>query len=515
MTIDSFNPATGEKIGKVESTPIGDILRILDEAREAQKDWASLPYRSRASLLRSFGDILLSRKRIVAELVSRENGKPLTEVYTSELVPSLDIIKYFTKKSAKILRRRHVRIGIPLMKTKRAFVQYEPYGVVSIISPWNYPLMLPLGQIVPALMAGNAVLFKPSEHTPLVGAMIGELMWEAGIPRKLFAVVQGAGDVGAALVSAGAEKVFFTGSTAVGRRVSEIAAKNLTPVSLELGSKDAMIVLPDADIDAATSGAMWGAFMNAGQTCVSVERCFVHEKMFDSFLALLQKKIKDLHVGAGTDEETDIGAIIHRGQFEIIKKQVNDATAKGAAIATGGAFREKGGTYFISPTVLVNVPMDSQIMKEETFGPILPIVEFRSDTEAVDLANASRFGLAASVWTADSKHGLQIAKRLRAGAVIVNDLISYYGITDGVVGGVKESGTGRVHGKEGILEMALPKYYEVERAPRMKKLWWYRYDKTTLSFFEVASDFLFARKISQRVSSLLRLAPKILRMKKI
>ncbi len=514
MNIDSVNPATGEKIGQVESTPTNHFSRILEEARTAQQEWVRLPFQTRARLLRDFASLLLKRKRTVAELISKENGKPLVEAYSSELIPGLDIVRYYAKRSRKILRSRHVGISIPLLKTKRAFVNYEPYGVVGIISPWNYPLMLPLSQIVPALMAGNAVIFKPSEHTPLTGGLIGDFMWEAGLPRKLLAVVQGAGDVGAALVSSGVDKVFFTGSTSVGRRVSESAAKNLTPVSLELGSKDAMIVLDDVDIDVATSGAIWGAFMNAGQTCVSVERCFVHEKIFDSFVSMLQKKMKDLQVGPGTADGTDIGAIIHRAQFEVIKNQVNDATARGARIATGGIFSDKGGVHFVPPTVLVDVPMDSLLMKEETFGPVLPIVEFRSDAEAIDLANASKFGLSASVWTRDAKHGMEIAKKLRAGAAIVNDVISYYGIIDGVVGGVKESGSGRTHGKEGLLEMVWPKYYEVERLPQMKKLWWYKYDKTTLSFFETATDFLFSKNIFNKLSSLFKLAPKILRIKK-
>ncbi len=515
MIIDSVNPATGEKIGQVESTPTGNIPKIVEDARTAQREWAHIPFRSRAALLRKFGEILVSRKKTVAELISKENGKPLMEAYSSEIIPSLEIVRYYAGRSEKILRSRRVRIGLPIMKTKRAFVQYEPTGVVGIISPWNYPLLVPLGQIVPALMAGNAVIFKPSEHTPLEGGLIGDFMWEAGIPRKLLSIVQGAGDVGAALITACTDKIFFTGSTAVGHRVSEAASRCLVPVSLELGSKDAMIVLPDADIDTATSAAIWGAFMNAGQTCVSVERCFVHEKIFDQFMTLVQKKVKDLRTGPGTDENTDVGAIINKAQFETVKNQVEDATKRGARVVAGGSFSSKEGAHFIPPTVLVDVPMDSLIMKEETFGPVLPITEFRSDDEAIALVNALRFGLSASIWTADSKHGMEMAKKLRAGAVTINDVISYYGIIDGVVGGARESGTGRVHGREGLLEMVAPKYYEIERAPRMKKLWWYRYDKRTLSFFETAVDFLYRRNIFSKLHSLFKLAPKLLRMKKL
>ncbi len=514
MIIDSVNPATGEIIGKVESTPPDQLPKIVDDARKAQPEWFDIPISKRARLLRDFANILVVRKKIIADLISRENGKPVVEAYTTEIIPTLDIIKYYSRKSAGMLRNRRVSIGIPLMKTKKAFVRYEPYGVVGIISPWNYPLQLPLGQIIPALLAGNAVVFKPSEFTPLVGDMTAQLLWEVGIPRKVFNIVQGGGEVGAALVLSGVDKIFFTGTTSTGKKVSELAAKDLTPVSLELGSKDAMVVLDDADIDAATSGAMWGAFMNTGQTCVSVERCFVHEKIFDAFTNTLQKKVKDLRVGEGSDPEVDIGAIIHKAQFDIIKHHVNDAVQQSARIAAGGSFSEKGGTYFIPPTVLVDVSMDSLLMNEETFGPILPVVKFRTEDEAIKLANNSRFGLSASVWTADKKRGMEIARRLQAGAAIVNDVITCYGISDGVVGGVKESGTGRVHGKEGLHEMVYAKYYEIERAPRMKKLWWYRYDKNLLAFFETATDFLFSKSLFDKIKSLFKLAPKFLRIKK-
>jgi acyl-CoA reductase-like NAD-dependent aldehyde dehydrogenase len=514
VPIESINPATGEVIGKVDSTGIDAVPGIIEGARQAQISWGRLPHSHRVKIIKECGRILFLRKREIADLISRENGKPIVEAYTSEIIPALDLIKYFSKRSGRMLRPRRVKIGIPLLKTKKASVVNEPLGVVGIISPWNYPLLLPLGQIIPALLAGNSVVFKPSEYTPIVGEAISQMLRDAGIPRNVFNIVQGTGEVGASVISGGIDKIFFTGSTATGKKVSELAAKKLTPVSLELGSKDAMIVLEDAHIESAASGAIWGAFMNAGQTCVSVERCFVHEKVHDLFVQLLQEKIKNLHVGSGTDTQTDLGAMIHRAQFETVKLQVNDAVQRGAQIVTGGVFSEQEG-YFILPTVLKDVPMDSILMTEETFGPVLPIVKFSSDDEAVELANSSRFGLSASVWTRDINRGRQIAKRLQAGAAIVNDVISYYGMSDGIVGGVKESGNGRVHGREGLLEMVYQKYYEVERMSRMKKLWWYSYDKNTLSFFETATDFLFARSLFDRIKATFKLIPEFLRIKKI
>lgn len=509
-----MNPATGETIGKIEFTAPDRIPQIVEEARGAQKDWMQLPETRRAQLVKEFGRILFLRKRKIADLISRENGKPVVEAYTSEIIPALDMINYSSKHFQRILIPRKVKISIPLLKTKKAYVINEPYGVVGIISPWNYPLFLPLGQIIPALLAGNSVVFKPSQYTPVVGEFISQLVWEAGIPRKVFNIIQGAGDVGAALVSSAVDKIFFTGSTSTGKKVSEAAAKNLTPVSLELGGKDAMIVLDDAHIESATSGAMWGAFMNAGQTCVSIERCFVHQRIHDQFVEMLQEKVKDLQVGQGTNPEIDLGAMIHHAQFDIVKLHVNDAVQRGAKIVAGGVFSDRTAC-FIPPTILTDVPMDSLLMNEETFGPVLPIVKFTSDEEVIGLANSSRFGLSVSVWTRDKNRGMEIARRLQAGAAIVNDVISYYGISDGVVGGVKESGYGRVHGKEGFLEMVYPKYYEIERAPRLKKLWWYSYDIDMLSFFETATDFLFSRAIFVRLKALIKLAFNFLRIRKI
>lgn len=509
-----MNPATGVLIAKVQTTQTDEIPKIIKNAQISQLNWGKLPFSKRVKIIRKFGQLLYEQRSEIVELISRENGKPKVEAYTSEVIPTLDFIKFSVKNSRRILRPRKVRIGIPLLKSKKAHVANEPYGVVGIISPWNYPLLLPLGQIVPALLLGNTVIFKPSEHIPLLGNMISRLFHEAGIPADVLNTVQGGGEIGAALVSSGVDKVFFTGSTANGRRVSELAAKQLIPVSLELGSKDAMIVLEDAHIESATSAAMWGAFMNAGQTCVSIERCFVHERIYDRFIAVLSEKIKRLNVGPGSVNGTDIGSMIHQQQFDIVKRHINEAVARGARIAVQGNV-PVGQGCFISPTLLIDVPMQSLIMTEETFGPVLPVVKFSSDEEAVALANSSSFGLAASVWTGDKHRGLKIAKSLEAGAVIVNDVISYYGIGDGVVAGVKDSGYGRVHGKEGLLEFVHPKYYEVERLPRMKKLWWYNYDNLTLKFFETATEFLYANTIGKRLRAGARILSTFLRIKKI
>ena len=515
MKIDSVNPATGVSLGQIESTDPTLLPALVSQARNAQPGWAEKSLSERESISREFARLLYSRKKAVADLISRENGKPLVESYSTELIPAIDFAHYVARNSKRIFKSRRVNMGIPLLKSKVGWISYEPLGVVGIISPWNYPLVLPVSHIVPALVAGNSVVFKPSEYAVLVGQVVADLLWEAGIPREVFHIVQGAGDVGTALVTSGVDKIFFTGSTFTGKKISAVASRSLTPVSLELGGKDAMIVLEDADIDSATSGAIWGAFMNAGQTCVSVERCFVHERILDEFVTMIQEKIKRLRVGSSSDTPVEIGPIIHRAQFETIKLHVNDAVHRGARIAAGGNFSDRGGVRFAPPTVLTDVPAASLLMNEETFGPVLPIVRFSTEEEAISMANDSRFGLAASVWTSNRTRGLQVARKLRTGAVVINDTISYYGISDGTVGGVKESGFGHLHGKEGMLEMVHAKYYERERAPRMKKRWWYGYDRHTLDFFESAADFLFSRKLGVRIKAVGRLLTTFFRMDKI
>ncbi|MGC8594898.1 MAG: aldehyde dehydrogenase family protein [Candidatus Kryptoniota bacterium] len=515
MRLQSWNPATGQLLGEVEATPPESLPGIVSTARLAQKRWQSTSLKERIRVILRFGEILLSRKSEIANLVSEENGKPVVEVLTTEIIPVLDLIKYYSRTAPRILSDKPVKISIILMKTKKAVIQQSPIGIAGIISPWNYPLLLPLGQIIPALIAGNAVIFKPSEFTPLTAKMISDILAESKLPPAVFNIVFGAAEVGAAVVQSGVDKIFFTGSTAVGRKVSELASKNLTPVSLELGSKDAMIVLDDADLDAATGGALWGSFMNAGQTCISIERCFVQEGIYESFCNSVAQKASLLKVGKGTDPSVDIGPIIHSGQFQIVATQIKEAVKRGAKIISGGSMSEGQSTYLISPTVIVDVPLDSLLMTEETFGPVLPVIKFKTAEEVVEMVNQSKFGLSASIWSKDVKRALSIADKIEVGAVTINDVITYYGISDGVVGGIRESGTGRVHGKYGLLEMTYPKYIEVERASYIKKPWWFRYDENLLDFFNASTDYLFSKRLGKRLQSLFTLAKDFLKIRKI
>jgi acyl-CoA reductase-like NAD-dependent aldehyde dehydrogenase len=502
----SINPGTGAVLREFECADVDQVRLAVEQARIAQLAWARLDVRERINILGEFQRKLHEKKLEVAEAVTREAGKPVAEALTTEVLVVLDAARFLIDKAYRLLRDEPVPHGNFAAKLKAGYLVREPYGVVGIISPWNYPFSIPASETLAALVAGNAVVLKPSELTSLVALELQSLLHSAGVPKDVFQVMLGDGATGAALVHAAIDKLVFTGSVATGKRIAAAAAERLLPVVLELGGKDPMLVLDDADVDVASSAAVWGAFMNAGQACLSVERCYVHRRLYATFLKVCVEKTKALVVTHGEDHSSEVGPLINERQLKVIEDHVEDAKARGARVLIGGSRFPEVGRNFYRPTVLADVTQEMRIMREETFGPVLPVAAFDSDEEAVCLANDSEFALAASVWTRHSARGEQLARRIQAGTVMVNDVISCFGISEAPHGGVKASGIGRTHGRFGLEEMVRLKYVDVDLMPRMKKVWWYGYG---MSFAQQMAGFLdmqFARGIGKRLRGALQAA---------
>ncbi len=500
----STNPATGEVLREFECASAAEVREAVARARCAQPEWQGRAVRDRLAIVQNFQHLLNERKQQVARIITSEAGKPIVEALLTEILVVLDASRFLLQESHGFLREQPVPHGSLATKAKTGRLIREPYGVIGIISPWNYPFSIPATETLAALVTGNTVVLKPSELTPLSALELASLLRDAGVPEDVFQIVVGDGPTGAALVESGIDKLVFTGSVATGRRIAQAAAARLLPVVLELGGKDPMIVLDDADVDVASSGAVWGAFVNAGQACLSVERCYVHRSIYDRFISVCAKKTMQLRVGNGMDPEIDIGPLIHERQLQTVVQHVEDAQSRGARVVAGGERLTSLGPNFYSPTVLADVNHEMRVMREETFGPVLPIMAFGSDAEAVRLANDSEYGLAASVWTRDRARGESIARQINAGTVMVNDAVSCFGISEAPHGGVKASGIGRTHGRFGLEEMVRVKYLDSDRLPGTKKPWWYGHGGQAISTTEGFLDFQFARGIGRRLKGGLR-----------
>jgi succinate-semialdehyde dehydrogenase/glutarate-semialdehyde dehydrogenase len=511
--IASVNPATGEVLGELDSAGPTEVRAAVARAHAAQLEWDAWGIHNRVKVMRRFQQILLAHKTDIARRITQEAGKPLVEALLTEVLVVLDATRFLIENAFAILREEKLTHGNLAMKTKSGRILREPYGVVGIISPWNYPFSIPATEALAALVAGNAVVLKPSELTPLIALELQALLREAGVPDDIFQVLPGDGETGAALVRSEISKLIFTGSVTTGRRIAQVAAERLLPVVLELGGKDPMIVLEDADIDVASSGAVWGAFMNAGQTCLSVERCYVHQSLYSVFLEACAEKVRKLRVGNGMDPASEIGPMIHERQVRVVETQIEDAKQRGARVLVGGTrLRELGPTFF-APTVLADVDHNMRVMQEETFGPVLPVTPFREETEAVRRANDSDFGLAASIWTRDRARGERLARQINAGTVMVNDAVSCFSISEAPHGGVKASGLGRTHGRWGLEEMARVKYVDSDRLPRMKKIWWFGYGGGFGGEMESLLDLLYARPLREKLKAAARAAGALWRRK--
>lgn len=489
--IVSRDPATGEEIGRAPLTSTEEVGRAVAEARAAFGDWAKLSFEERGRIIMRARALVLDEMEEIARLISRETGKPIAEAISMEITPTLDLMQFFASRTARLLKPEKIDIGQYGLMGRSSRIVYKPLGVVGIISPWNFPWAIPLGEVVMALMAGNSVVLKPSELTPLMGLKIKEVFARAGLPEGLLHVLTGDGSTGAALVEARVDKLMFTGSVATGKRVAEAAARHLIPVVLELGGKDPMIVLEDADLEMAASAAVWGAFSNSGQACASVERLYVQERVAPQFIERITKETRALRQNVGTSEATDIGAMSSERQLNIVEEHVKDALSQGARALTGGRRAPRLNGPFYEPTILADVNHRMTVMREETFGPVLPVMTFKTEDEAVRLANDSVFGLTASVWTKDVARGTRIAERLEAGTVMVNEVLYTHGIAQTPWGGFKQSGLGRTHGRLGLLELVAPQHVHINRLGLIRDFWWFGYTPQALSLFRG-----FARRFS-------------------
>ncbi len=492
----AHNATTGAVLGEL---PIADeeaVRSAVTAARAAQPFWAELRFRQRGSYLLRFRDLMLDRSDKLARLISEEVGKPRVESMLTEIMAAADIINYYVKNAEKMLADEPVPLH--LLKYRKSYLHYTPLGVIGIISPWNFPFVISLSEVVTALIAGNTVVLKPSEMTPMCGQAVADLLIEAGLPKDVFHIVHGYGETGAALVRSGVDKICFTGGGPTARHIMRAAADNLTPVVFELGGKDPMIVCADADVERAAQAAVWGAFANCGQICASVERVYVHKNLADTFINRVVELTKKLRVGVAAEgEDVDVGSMVHEQQVQIAERQVNDAVEKGATVVVGGKRPAHLTGPFYEPTVLTNVNHEMLVMREETFGPLLPIMVVESDEEAIRLANESVYGLDAYVFSKDGAHADRVARRIEAGTVMINDVISSYSAPETPWGGVKQSGFGRVHGGAlGLKEFCQVRHVMSERVrlPMKKELWWYPYRQAFVPILKPVLKALFGRK---------------------
>ena len=456
-----INPATGEQFGQVAAASADEARAAVCEMRRAGQNWGRRPVAERVRALRRLQEVLIDARDEISVTITQDTGKPRQDALI-EVFVSVDMLNDICRHAAGWLRRERVSSGLYLFK--RAYVEPQPYGVVAIIAPWNYPLALCLPPLVAALAAGNTVVLKPSEVTAATGALVERLIGRVPELSPFVRVLHGGGDVGAAIVSAPPDFIFLTGSTPTGKKVMRAAAEHLTPMTCELGGKDAMLVLDDADVDAAAKWGAWGAFFNAGQTCMAVERVYVQSGVYDAFVDKAVAATQALQVGysVSPDARFDVGPVTFPHQMEVIEAHIADARAKGARVLAGG---QRRGSFY-EPTVLVDVTHDMLVMQEETFGPILPIMRAADEAEAIRLANDSPFGLSASIWSQDMARAGRVAEQLQTGSVIINDSIAHFGVPQVPFGGVKQSGFGRTHGKAGVLQFTQPHGYVVGAAPK-------------------------------------------------
>ncbi len=487
------NPATLAPLGELEIADVADVEAALSRARKAQAEWGSASFAERSRVLERAIRVLVEEQDAFVDVIVQETGKPREEALAIEVLSACDSLQWYAKHASRVLADRSVPLH--LLKTKKLKISYRPLGVVGIITPWNFPFLLALNPTAQALVAGNAVLLKPSEVTPFSGRLVEQVFAKAGLPDGLLQVLVGDGATGAALVEAGVDKISFTGSVATGRRVAEACGRQLIPCTLELGGKDPMIVCADADLERAAAGAVYGAFANAGQVCVSTERVYVVDSVADEFTRRVVAETAKLR--QGPEGESDVGAIIHEPQLGVIERHLADAVARGARVLSGGRRNPNFAGLYFEPTVLADVNHEMLVMRDETFGPVLPIMRVRDEEEALRLANDSHYGLNANVWTRDKRRGTELAKRIESGSAVVNDCMLTYGVAESPFGGRKQSGIGQVNGEAGLKSYCYAQSITIDRFGAKSEFLWFPYTRRKGEWMKRALRIVFGTRLGR------------------
>lgn len=500
-TIEVHNPATLERIGEVPVTGPDAVRAAIERARAAQAAWAARPLAERCALLQRAKDGLIARTDEVARHLVREMGKTATEAISMEILPLVSLMDYFAREAPRILAPEPIPIRI--LRHKASYLHFPPRGVVGVISPWNFPLSLAAGPAAMALVAGNAVVLKPSEFTPLTGDLVREILVEGGIPEDLVQVVHGAGPTGAALVTGGVDMVVFTGSVATGRKVAAAAGERLVPCVTELGGKAPALVTRGADLERTAHALRWGAFANAGQVCASVERIVVHEDRHDALVERLLELAGEIVVGDPARPETQMGPLNNARQLAKVRELVEDARERGATVHQP-AQAPQGPGHFFPPTVVTGVTPDMRIWREEIFGPVVTVTAAPDVDRMVELANDSHLGLLAYVFDDRKERARAVAERVVAGTVMINDVLSTHGLPETPWGGLKDSGIGHTHSDQGLRDLCQQRHVHYDLVnPLKRELWWYPYDAATRRNLERLMGVAFGSGIGRRLKALL------------
>ncbi len=499
------SPASGEILGHASLTPVAELEQIIAAARISQKSWSNLPVKQRVKHLLRVRDYISQNAEKIAEVIAKDNGKTRVDALSTEVLPAVMSVDYYAKRAQKFLKDRQIVPGNIMLANKISKIVRVPYGVIGVISPWNYPFAIPFSEVVMGLLAGNAVVLKVATETQMVGHKLEECFKAAKLPDGIFSHVNIPGRLaGSAFLKSNIDKIFFTGSVAVGKQLMKEASDTLTPLVLELGGNDAMLVCEDADLHRAACGAVWAGLSNCGQSCGGVERIYVHTKVYESFLNCLKTKVEALRVGIDLDFNVDLGVMTTERQVQTVKRHLEEALSKGAVVYARSAQPPGDGSGHSLPAyVLTDVHHDMLVMREETFGPLLGVMKVKDMDEAVALANDSDLGLTGSVWSENRKYAEKLGRRIMAGVITINDHLMSQGLAETPWGGFKTSGIGRTHGAIGFDEMTQPQVIVHDVLPFARQnMWWHPHGKNIFQGLSGVVNCLYSRSVSKRLKGL-------------